>query len=146
MTLGEARAVLRHYKAAADRRDEAIRTLKRADTTIAEIVRLSGLSRTGVEKILARKSAQNRDQSMLAIIDLAVRDAPPRIPDQPGYAWQVLDGDDEVFAGTCNVASEDEDEWTRQADALLTSEGFRRIGPWRDGDRDDTAVAEVEYI
>lgn len=83
---------------------------------------------------------------VLAIIDLTVRDMPASIVDEPGYAWQVLDGDDEVFAGTCEVASEDEDEWTRQADALLLSEGFRRIGPWRDGERDDTTVAEVEQI
>lgn len=60
MKPGEARAVLRHYADAAQRRDQAIHTLKANGVTIAEIVRLSGLSRTGVEKIIARQETPMR--------------------------------------------------------------------------------------
>jgi len=37
--------------------DEAVVTLHRVETPIAEIVRLSGLSRSGVEKMLKRHEA-----------------------------------------------------------------------------------------
>lgn len=62
MNADGARHVLKTYAAYRSQRDEAIDTLKRDGATIAEIVRLSGLSRTGVDKILARET-EHRDQN-----------------------------------------------------------------------------------
>jgi hypothetical protein len=53
----EARRVLLLFADVRPRVDEAVVTLHRAETPIAEIVRLSTLSRSGVEKMLKRHEA-----------------------------------------------------------------------------------------
>lgn len=57
MTEDEARRVLLLFADARARVDEAVVMLDRADVSIADICRLSGLSRSGVAKILVRHEA-----------------------------------------------------------------------------------------
>jgi hypothetical protein len=57
LTEAGARRVLQTYARSRPLVEDAVRVLKNNGATIAEIVRLSGLSRSGVEKILARHEA-----------------------------------------------------------------------------------------
>jgi hypothetical protein len=57
VTEDEARRVLLLFADARARLDEAVVTLHRADVSIADITSLSGLSRSGVAKILDRHEA-----------------------------------------------------------------------------------------
>ena len=57
MTPDEARRVLLLYADTRPRLDEAVLTLHRARVSVADICRLSGLSRAGVGKILKRHEA-----------------------------------------------------------------------------------------
>ncbi len=59
MTPDEARAVLDAYRDSRERMPEAVRTLRDDGTTKVEIGRRSGLSRAGVDKVLARTPAAN---------------------------------------------------------------------------------------
>lgn len=58
MSVEEAFALLARYAADRPRVDDAVWVLHRAKVQQIEIVRVSGLSRTGVQKILARKKRQ----------------------------------------------------------------------------------------